>query len=213
MVQQTAQDAATLLKNDGGALPLSARDLAAWRSSAPGPDRPSRSARPARTPAASSPGRPAPTRFSSQMTGNHPGTHLSYAVGDDMTGTPVPPPHCPITASRACCAPTTATSPPPSSRGWTTPPPAARLCRRLHMDLDRRPDRGHGRLVLGQPRPARRGRLDQPQTARPSHRPGSSTAPPRATACSPRRQQRAAHHRRPGQPPYPAQPDGPARTP
>ena len=89
VVQQTAQDAATLLKNDTRALPLSGSDLSNLALIGPGAGRPSR--RPGRgergrhrVPADRHlPGAPAGTP-------PRPAAHLAYAVGDDMTGIPVP---------------------------------------------------------------------------------------------------------------------------
>jgi len=88
VVQQTAQDAATLLKNDG-ALPLRSRDLALIGPGA------------GQTIAVGQAGENA-SGIVSRQTGTYqvlqaelkrdPGAHLTYAVGDDMTGTPVPAP-------------------------------------------------------------------------------------------------------------------------
>ena len=86
VVQQTAQDAATLLKNDGGALPLSAGDLSSLALIGPGAGQ---------TIAVGQAGENA-SGIVSRQTGTYqvlrgmPGEHVSYAVGDDMTGTPVP---------------------------------------------------------------------------------------------------------------------------
>jgi len=86
VVQQTAQDAATLLKNDGGALPLSAGDLSSLALIGPGAGQ---------TIAVGQAGENA-SGIVSRQTGTYqvlrgmPGGHVSYAVGDDMTGTPVP---------------------------------------------------------------------------------------------------------------------------
>ena len=90
VVQQTAQDAATLLKNDGPALPLSPADLGNLALIGPGAGQ---------TIAVGQAGENA-AGFVSRQTGTYsvlqqmlhgdPAAHVSYAVGDDMTGTPVP---------------------------------------------------------------------------------------------------------------------------
>ena len=92
VVQQTAQDAATLLKNDGPALPLSRADLGNLALIGPGAGQ---------TIAVGQAGENA-AGFVSRQTGTYqvlqhmlagdPAAHVSYAVGDDMTGTPVPAP-------------------------------------------------------------------------------------------------------------------------
>ncbi len=90
VVQQTAQDAATLLKNDDGALPLPGADLSHLALIGPGAGQ---------TIAVGQAGENA-AGFVSRQTGTYqvlqqmlhgdPAAHVSYAVGDDMTGTPVP---------------------------------------------------------------------------------------------------------------------------
>ena len=89
VVQQTAQDAATLLKNDSGALPLSSADLGHLALIGPGAGQ---------TIAVGQAGENA-AGIVSRQTGTYqvlsqlrrdPAAHLNYAVGDDMTGTPVP---------------------------------------------------------------------------------------------------------------------------
>ena len=90
VVQQTAQDAATLLKNDSSALPLSHADLGNLALIGPGAGQ---------TIAVGQAGENA-AGFVSRQTGTYqvlqhmlagdPAAHVSYAVGDDMTGTPVP---------------------------------------------------------------------------------------------------------------------------
>ena len=90
VVQQTAQDAATLLKNDSSALPLSGADLSNLALIGPGAGQ---------TIAVGQAGENA-AGFVSRQTGTYqvlqqmlhgdPAAHVSYAVGDDMTGTPVP---------------------------------------------------------------------------------------------------------------------------
>jgi beta-glucosidase len=90
VVQQTAQDAATLLKNDTAALPLSSADLSNLALIGPGAGQ---------TIAVGQAGENA-SGIVSQQTGTYQvlqqmlrhdrSAHLTYAVGDDMTGTPVP---------------------------------------------------------------------------------------------------------------------------
>jgi beta-glucosidase len=90
VVQQTAQHAATLLKNDGGALPLSARDLSSLAVIGPGAGQTIAVGQAGENASGIVSRQTGTYQVLQQMTGNHPGTHLSYAVGDDMTGTPVP---------------------------------------------------------------------------------------------------------------------------
>jgi beta-glucosidase len=90
VVQQTAQDAATLLKNDAGALPLSHADLSHLALIGPGAGQ---------TIAVGQAGENA-AGIVSRQTGTYqvlqqalrhdPAEHLTYAAGGDMTGTPVP---------------------------------------------------------------------------------------------------------------------------
>ena len=90
VVQQTAQDAATLLKNDSSALPLSGADLSNLALIGPGAGQ---------TIAVGQAGENA-AGIVSRQTGTYqvlqqalrhdPAAHFTYAVGDDMTGTPVP---------------------------------------------------------------------------------------------------------------------------
>ena len=90
VVQQTGQDAATLLKNDSSALPLSHADLGSLALIGPGAGQ---------TIAVGQAGENA-AGIVSRQTGTYqvlqqalrrdPAAHLRYAVGDDMTGTPVP---------------------------------------------------------------------------------------------------------------------------
>jgi beta-glucosidase len=90
VVQQTGQDAATLLKNDASALPLSQADLSNLALIGPGAGQ---------TIAVGQAGENA-SGIVSEQTGTYqvlqqalrhdPAAHLSYAVADDMTGTPVP---------------------------------------------------------------------------------------------------------------------------
>jgi beta-glucosidase len=86
VVQQTAQDAATLLKNDGNALPLSKAGLSDVALIGPGAGQ---------TIAVGQAGENA-SGIVSEQTGtyqvlkNTDGVHATYAVADDMTGTAVP---------------------------------------------------------------------------------------------------------------------------
>jgi beta-glucosidase len=90
VVQQTGQDAATLLKNDASALPLTQADLSNLALIGPGAGQ---------TIAVGQAGENA-SGIVSEQTGTYqvlqqalrhdPAAHLSYAVADDMTGTPVP---------------------------------------------------------------------------------------------------------------------------
>src|ERR1700722_63027 len=90
VVQQTAQDAATLLKNDTSALPLPGSDLSNLALIGPGAGQ---------TIAVGQAGENA-AGIVSRQTGTYqvlqqalrhdPAAHLRYAVGDDMTGAPVP---------------------------------------------------------------------------------------------------------------------------
>jgi beta-glucosidase len=86
VVQQTAQDAATLLEDDGGALPLSAGGLSSLALIGPGAGQ---------TIAVGQAGENA-SGIVSRQAGTYQvlrgmlGGHVSYAAGDDMTGTPVP---------------------------------------------------------------------------------------------------------------------------
>lgn len=86
VVQQTAQDAATLLKNDADALPLSPADLSNVALIGPGAGQ---------TIAVGQAGENA-SGIVSEQTGTYQvlkgtaGVHATYAVADDMTGTAVP---------------------------------------------------------------------------------------------------------------------------
>ena len=91
VVQCTAEQAATLLKNDGGALPLSRDDLASLALIGPGAGQ---------TMAVGGLGERSGGLAAYQQIGTYdvlrerynddPDVHLTYAVADDMTGTPVP---------------------------------------------------------------------------------------------------------------------------
>ena len=87
VVRQTAERAATLLKNDGGALPLDAADLGSLAMIGPG----------AGQTMATGGGGEKSTGRADRWVGTVdairrtvPGARVTYAVGDDMTGTAVP---------------------------------------------------------------------------------------------------------------------------
>jgi beta-glucosidase len=90
VVQQTAQDAATLLKDDGSALPLSAADLGSLALIGPGAGQTIAVGQAGENASGIVSRQTGTYQVLQQMLGHEPGTHLSYAVGDDMTGTPVP---------------------------------------------------------------------------------------------------------------------------
>ncbi len=148
VVQQTGQDAATLLKNDAGALPLSHADLSHLALIGPGAGQ-TIAVRQAGENAAGIVSRQTGTYQVLQQALRHdPAAHLTYAVGDDMTGTPVPAPRCRTTASQACCAPTTATAQRPWPPSLTTPALTARRWPPAVVHVDRRPERpGRGQLL------------------------------------------------------------------
>jgi beta-glucosidase len=90
VVQQTAQDAATLLQNNGNALPLTQAELSSVALIGPGAGQ---------TIAVGQAGENASGILSEQtgtyqvlkqMLGSDQAANLTYAVADDMTGTPVP---------------------------------------------------------------------------------------------------------------------------
>jgi len=90
VVARTAQDAATLLKDVGGTLPLSAHELGSLALIGPGAAQVI-GAGPAGGNGAGMPSwHPGTLQVLRQdLAGDH-AAHLSFAVGDDMTGTPVP---------------------------------------------------------------------------------------------------------------------------
>jgi beta-glucosidase len=90
IVQQTAQDAATLLKNDGGALPLSGADLGNLALVGPGAGQTIAVGQAGENASGIVSRQTGTYQVLQQMLRNIPGAHLTYAVGDDMTGTPVP---------------------------------------------------------------------------------------------------------------------------
>jgi len=84
---QTAQDAATLLKNAGHALPLRRAELSSLALIGPG----AAQAIGAGASGGGAASQQASTyRMLQQDFKKYPGAHLSYAVGENMTGTPVP---------------------------------------------------------------------------------------------------------------------------
>jgi beta-glucosidase len=90
VVQHTAEDAATLLKNDGAALPLSSGDLSHLALIGPGAGQ-TIAVGQAGENASGIVSRQAGTyQVLQQLLRHDPSAQLSYAVGDDMTGTPVP---------------------------------------------------------------------------------------------------------------------------
>ena len=103
--RSTGEDAAVLLKNEGGALPLKSADLDQLSSSAPPPAR--------STPSASMAS--ALSALPERQVGPYdalkrsPATpKIGFAVDDDMTGTTIPAISSATTASRAWFAPATA---------------------------------------------------------------------------------------------------------
>ena len=90
VVQRTAQDAATLLQNNDSALPLSGSDLSNLALIGPGAGQ-TIAVGQAGENAAGFVGRQTGTyQVLQQMLHSDPAAHVSYAAGDDMTGTPVP---------------------------------------------------------------------------------------------------------------------------
>ena len=90
VVQHTAQDAATLLKNDGAALPLSSGDLSRLALIGPGAGQTIAVGQAGENASGIVSRQTGTYQVLRQMLGHDPAAHLSYAVGDDMTGTPVP---------------------------------------------------------------------------------------------------------------------------
>jgi beta-glucosidase len=88
VVQETGEDAATLLKNQNKALPLKASDLTSLAMIGPGAGQ---------TMATGGGGEKATGRADrwigtvDVLKQQVPGAHITYAVGDDMTGVPIPP--------------------------------------------------------------------------------------------------------------------------
>jgi beta-glucosidase len=87
VVRRTAEDAATLLKNEANALPLDSQDLKALAMIGPGAGQ---------TMATGGGGEKATGRADrwvgtvDAIKKQSPGARIDYAVGDDMTGTPIP---------------------------------------------------------------------------------------------------------------------------
>ena len=90
VVQQTAQDAATLLKNDSGALPLSSADLGHLALIGPGAGQTIAVGQAGENAAGIVSRQTGTYQVLSQLLRRDHAAHLNYAVGDDMTGTPVP---------------------------------------------------------------------------------------------------------------------------
>ena len=90
IVQKTAEDAAVLLKNDGGALPLKKEDLNSLALIGPGAGQTIAIGIPVEK-AVGLPARQVGTLYALKKdTGSDPDVHITYAVADDMTGTAVP---------------------------------------------------------------------------------------------------------------------------
>ena len=90
VVQQTAQDAATLLKNDTSALPLSHADLGSLALIGPGAGQTIAVGQAGENAAGIVSQQTGTYQVLQQMLRHDPAAHVSYAAGDDMTGTPVP---------------------------------------------------------------------------------------------------------------------------
>jgi beta-glucosidase len=90
VVKQTGQDAATLLKNDSSALPLSHADLSSLALIGPGAGQTIAVGQAGENAAGIVSRQTGTYQVLSHMLAGDPAAHLSYAVGDDMTGTPVP---------------------------------------------------------------------------------------------------------------------------
>jgi beta-glucosidase len=90
VVQHTAEDAATLLKNDGAALPLSSGDLSHLALIGPGAGQTIAVGQAGENASGIVSRQTGTYQVLQQMLGHDPSAQLSYAVGDDMTGTPVP---------------------------------------------------------------------------------------------------------------------------
>ena len=90
VVQRTAEDAATLLKNDGSALPLSAADLGGLALIGPGAGQTIAVGQAGENASGIVSEQTGTYQVLQQMLGGKPAVHLNYAVADDMTGTPVP---------------------------------------------------------------------------------------------------------------------------
>jgi beta-glucosidase len=90
VVQQTAQDAATLLQNNDSALPLSGSDLSSLALIGPGAGQTIAVGQAGENAAGFVDRQTGTYQVLQQMLHSDPAAHVSYAVGDDMTGTPVP---------------------------------------------------------------------------------------------------------------------------
>ena len=89
VISRTAADAATLLQNSGHALPLTPAALNSLALIGPGADQVIGTG-PADGSGAGTARRPGTLQVLRQDLAADPAAHLSFAVGDDMTGTPVP---------------------------------------------------------------------------------------------------------------------------
>ena len=85
VISRTATDAATLLRNTGHALPLTPAALSSLALIGPGADQVIGTG-----PTGDNSGQPGTLQALRQDLAADPAAHLSFAVGDDMTGTPVP---------------------------------------------------------------------------------------------------------------------------
>lgn len=90
VVQKTSEDAATLLKNEDHALPLTSSDLKSVALIGPNAGQ-TITIGLSMEKALGFPGRdPGPLAALKQLSANVPDRHITYAVADDMTGTPIP---------------------------------------------------------------------------------------------------------------------------
>lgn len=90
IVQKTAEDAAVLLKNDGGALPLKKEDLHSLALIGPGAGQTMAIGIPVEK-AVGIPAREVGTLYALKRdTRSDPDVHITYAVADDMTGIAIP---------------------------------------------------------------------------------------------------------------------------
>jgi beta-glucosidase len=90
VISRTAADAATLLQNSGHALPLTPAALSSLALIGPGADQVIGTGPAADGSAAGSISPPATLQVLRQDLAADPAAHLSFAVGDDLTGIPVP---------------------------------------------------------------------------------------------------------------------------
>lgn len=90
IVSRTATDAATLLKNSGNALPLGPAALSSLALIGPGADQVIGAGVPGGNGTGITASGPGPLQALRQDVAAGQAPHLTFAVGDDMTGTPVP---------------------------------------------------------------------------------------------------------------------------